>query len=133
MRTAFLRFAGSLLALSLAACSEAARDPAQPDLSVQAICSNSVAVNDIESPVPAGSSNGASFRVTNLLSMTTSNTASCTYTGHVKCLNLTPTSFTLAPGASRLLTFTLVATSPGTGTVTGSSCGGSATKTVVVQ
>lgn len=54
---------GAIVAFALVACSEDAADPAQPELEALAICSNSVAVNDVDTPRPPFSSTGASFRL----------------------------------------------------------------------
>ena len=116
-----------LLVMALSAC--ASSDTSGPDLSstvvsTQALCTRSVALDDIDSPVVHGTANHhAHFTVHN--TSATTNTAAVTCAGtNATCTSVFPASLTLPPGTASEVTVTFTAGSPGFGTIRASSCNG---------
>jgi hypothetical protein len=91
-------------------------------------CNDPVTFLSADNPVPANTQgHEARFRFTNAASVTTTSSATCSSTLKITCTGVTPTSVTLAAGASTTVIATFNAGAHGFGFITVYSCSASAT------
>lgn len=91
-------------------------------------CNDPVTFISADNPVSANTTgHEARFRFTNVTSVTTTSSAACSSTLKITCTGVSPTSVTLAPGASATIFATFNAGAPGFGFITVSSCSASKT------
>jgi hypothetical protein len=112
-----------LIVAALSAC--ASSDSSGPDLSIQSLCTRTVTIDDIDSPVVHGTAgHHAHFTIRN--TSATANTAAVTCTAtNATCTGVFPSTLTLSPGQASEVTVTFTAGAPGVGKVGAASCNGS--------